>query len=154
MKCVVLVPDGAADYQLDELGGRTPLQAARTPNMDRLASEGANGLVQMIPATCHPGSDIGNLEIFGYDSTVHYSGRAPLEAASMGIDLGDADIAFRCNLINRDGDTLVDGGEWVGRIKRVVVSSDRTAKWRRFGVGELGLRNQGRVGWSELKNFQ
>jgi len=108
VKCVVLVPDGAADYQLDELGGRTPLQAARTPNMDRLASEGANGLVQMIPATCHPGSDIGNLEIFGYDSTVHYSGRAPLEAASMGIDLGDADIAFRCNLINRDGDTLVD----------------------------------------------
>ena len=108
MKYVVLVPDGAADYSLEELDGKTPLQFANTPNMDRLAEEGLNGLVQMIPATCHPGSDIGNLEIFGYDSTVHYSGRAPLEAASMGIELGDADIAFRCNLINRDGDTLVD----------------------------------------------
>ena len=108
MKFLVLVPDGAADYELDELGGRTPLAAAQTPHMDRLAREGRGGLVQMIPPSRHPGSDIGNLEIFGYDSTVHYTGRAPLEAASMGIDMGPEDIAFRCNLIYRDGDTLVD----------------------------------------------
>lgn len=108
MKYLVLVPDGAADYELPALDGRTPLEAAHTPNMDRLAAEGQGGLVQMIPPSRHPGSDIGNLEIFGYDSTVHYTGRAPLEAASMGIDLGPRDVAFRCNLIYRDGDTLVD----------------------------------------------
>ena len=108
MKYLVLVPDGAADYALEELEGQTPLQAASTPNMDRLAREGMGGLVQMIPASRHPGSDIGNLEIFGYDSRVHYSGRAPLEAASMGIELAPGAIAFRCNLITRDGDTLVD----------------------------------------------
>ena len=108
MKYVVLVPDGAADYPIDELNGKTPLEAARTPNMDRLAAEGISGLVQVIPPIRHPGSDVGNLELFGYDSCRHYSGRAPLEAASMGVALGDTDIAFRCNLITREGDTLVD----------------------------------------------
>ncbi len=108
MKYVVLVPDGAADYPLDALGGMTPLEAAYTPNMDRLAQEGMGGMVQMIPGERHPGSDIGNLEIFGYDSRVHYTGRSPLEAASMGISLADDEIAFRCNLITRDGDTLLD----------------------------------------------
>ncbi len=108
MKYVVLVPDGAADYPVPELGGGTPLQVADIPNMDRLAREGRGGMVQMIPESRPPGSDIGNLEIFGYDTRVHYSGRAPLEAASMGVDLADEDVAFRCNFINRDGDTLVD----------------------------------------------
>ena len=108
MRYVVLVPDGAADYPLDELDGQTPLEAAATPCMDRLAREGAGGLVQMIPAQRHPGSDIGNLEIFGYDSRVHYTGRAPLEAASMGVDLGDDGVAFRMNLIYGEGDVLVD----------------------------------------------
>ena len=103
-----MVPDGAADYPLRELGGRTPLEAAETPHMDRLAREGRGGMVQMIPESRHPGSDIGNLEIFGYDTRVDYTGRAPLEAASMGVELADEDVAFRCNLITRDGDTLVD----------------------------------------------
>jgi 2,3-bisphosphoglycerate-independent phosphoglycerate mutase len=108
MKYLVLVPDGAADYGLPELDGRTPMQVARTPHMDRLAIEGCGGLVQMIPESRHPGSDVGNLEIFGYDSTVHYTGRAPLEAASMAIPMGPDDVAWRCNTISRDGDTLVD----------------------------------------------
>lgn len=108
MRYVVLVPDGAADYPLDELDGQTPLEAAATPCMDRLAREGVGGLVQMIPSQRHPGSDIGNLEIFGYDSRVHYTGRAPLEAASMGVDLGDDGVAFRMNLIYGEGDVLVD----------------------------------------------
>ncbi len=108
MKYVVLVPDGAADYPLEVLAGKTPLEAAHTPHMDRLANEGAGGLVQMIPPERHPGSDIGNLEIFGYDSRVHYTGRSPLEAASMGVDLGPDGIAFRLNLVHRSGDTLVD----------------------------------------------
>lgn len=108
MKYIVLVPDGAADYPLAALGDKTPLQAAHTPHMDRLAREGAGGLVQMIPPERPPGSDIGNLEIFGYDSRIHYTGRSPLEAASMGVDLGPDGIAFRLNTIHRDGDTLVD----------------------------------------------
>jgi len=108
VKYVVLVPDGAADYPLDELAGKTPLEAAHTPFMDQLAREGCGGLVQMIPAERQPGSDIGNLEIFGYDSRVFYTGRSPLEAASMGVDLGPDGIAFRLNLIHRDGDMLVD----------------------------------------------
>ena len=99
MKYVVLVPDGAADLPLDDLGGRTPLEAAKTPNLDRLASEGIVGLVNMIPPERHPGSDVGNLEIFGYDSRKYYTGRAPLEAASMGVKLGPDDVAFRMNTI-------------------------------------------------------
>ena len=108
MKYVVLVPDGAADYPLDDLDGRTPLEAAKTPNLDRLASEGNVGLVNMIPPEHHPGSDVGNLEIFGYDTREYYTGRAPLEAASMGVELGPDDIAFRLNTINRNSDILVD----------------------------------------------
>jgi len=84
------------------------MQAAQTPHMDRLASEGAGGLVQMIPASRPAGSDVGNLEIFGYDTTQYYTGRAPLEAASMEIPMGPADVAWRCNTITCDGDTLVD----------------------------------------------
>lgn len=108
MKYLVLVPDGAADYPLESLGGQTPLEAAHTPHLDRLAREGLGGLVQIIPPSRPAGSDIGNLEIFGYDTRVHYTGRAPLEAASMGLPLGPEDIACRCNLITREGDTLVD----------------------------------------------
>ncbi len=108
MKYLILVPDGSADYALAELGGLTPMQAARTPHMDRLAAEGCGGLVQMIPPSRPAGSDVGNLEIFGYDTTVHYTGRAPLEASSMDIPMGDDDIAWRCNTITSDGDTLVD----------------------------------------------
>lgn len=108
MKYLVLVPDGCADYALDELDGRTPMQAANTPNMDRLAAEGAGGLVQMIPESRPAGSDVGNLEIFGYDTTQYYTGRAPLEAASMDLPMGPDDFAWRCNTITRDGDTLVD----------------------------------------------
>ena len=76
--------------------------------MDRLAREGLGGTVQIIPASRPAGSDVGNLELFGYDSRVDYTGRAPLEASSMGVELADTDVAFRCNLITRDGDTLVD----------------------------------------------
>ncbi len=108
MKFLVLVPDGAADYAIDALDGKTPLEAAHTPNLDRLAREGQGGLVQIIPPSRPAGSDIGNLEIFGYDTRQYYTGRAPLEAASMGLPLGPGDIAFRCNTITRDGDILVD----------------------------------------------
>ncbi|MBI4832774.1 MAG: cofactor-independent phosphoglycerate mutase [Candidatus Lindowbacteria bacterium] len=108
MKFALLVGDGMADYPLDELGGRTPIEAANTPNMDRLAREGVVGLVRTIPPGMAPGSDIANLNVLGYDVTKYYSGRAPLEAASRNIELAADDVAFRCNLVTVEGGVMVD----------------------------------------------
>ncbi len=106
MKYIVIIGDGMADRPLKELGGKTPLQAAFTPNLDRLAAEGILGMVRTIPKGMHPGSDVANLSILGYDPREFYSGRAPLEAASIGVKLKKNDIAYRCNLVtlkfNRD----------------------------------------------------
>ena len=99
MKYIVIVGDGMADRPLKELEGRTPLQKAFTPNMDRLAREGIIGAVRTVPVGLHPGSDIANLSILGYDPKVFYTGRAPLEAVSMGVELADDDVAYRCNLV-------------------------------------------------------
>ncbi len=99
MKYIVLIGDGMADRPLKELGGKTPLQAAATPHMNRLAREGTIGKIRTIPAGFHPGSDIANLNILGYDPRRYYSGRAPLEAASIGIPMKEDDVAYRCNLV-------------------------------------------------------
>ncbi|MEJ5227710.1 cofactor-independent phosphoglycerate mutase [Thermodesulfovibrio sp.] len=99
MKYIVIVPDGAADNPIEELGGKTPLQVANTPNMDFLASCGIAGSVRNIPKGFPPGSDVANLSILGYDPRVYYTGRAPLEAVSMGLTLSKNDIAYRCNLV-------------------------------------------------------
>ncbi len=99
MKYLVLLGDGMADEPIEALDGRTPLQAAHTPNMDRLADAGTLGLAQTVPVGFHPGSDVANLAVFGYDPAESYSGRAPLEAASMGVELGPDDVAFRLNLV-------------------------------------------------------
>ncbi len=104
MKYVVLLGDGMSDYPIEKLGGKTPLEYARTPNMDLIADEGMIGRVRTIPEGFPPGSDIANLSIFGYEPVKYYTGRSPLEAASMGVDLGPDDVAFRCNLV-----TLVEG---------------------------------------------
>lgn len=100
MKYVILLGDGMADYPTDKLGGRTPLQCAFTPHMDRIAAEGTIGLVDTIPADLTPGSDVANLSVLGYDPVSTYTGRGPLEAASMGISLGQNDVAYRCNMVN------------------------------------------------------
>lgn len=99
MKYIVLLGDGMGDYPLAELGDKTPLQYARTPNMDRLAKEGTIGLVDTIPEGFTPGSDVANLSVLGYNPHEFYAGRGPLEAANMGIELGPDDVAFRCNLV-------------------------------------------------------
>ena len=99
MKYIVIIGDGMADRPLKELDGKTPLQKALTPNMDRLAREGVIGSVRTIPRGMHPGSDVANLSILGYDPRLFYSGRAPLEAASMGVELDEGDVAYRCNLV-------------------------------------------------------
>jgi 2,3-bisphosphoglycerate-independent phosphoglycerate mutase len=107
VKYIILQGDGMADYPLDVLGGKTPLEAARTPNMDRLAARGVFGIAHVIPKGFAPGSDVGNMSIMGYDPAVYHTGRSPLEAASMGVALGPNDIAFRCNLVTLAG----SGGE-------------------------------------------
>ncbi|MCX7793925.1 MAG: cofactor-independent phosphoglycerate mutase [Thermodesulfovibrionales bacterium] len=99
MKYIIIVPDGMADRPLKELGGKTPLMVAFTPNMDRLASEGIVGTVRTIPEGLYPGSDVANLSIMGYDPRKYYTGRAPLEAASIGVNLTEEDVAYRCNLV-------------------------------------------------------
>jgi len=99
MKYIVLLGDGMSDEPLEELGGLTPLEKAHTPNMDRLAREGTMGLASTVPAGFHPGSDVANLSVFGYDPASCYSGRSPLEAASMGVELAPDDVAFRLNLV-------------------------------------------------------
>ena len=92
-----------ADYPLEVLGGKTPLEAANTPNMDWLAARGVFGMAHVIPKGFPPGSDVGNMSIMGYDPAVYHTGRSPLEAASMGVALGPKDIAFRCNLVTLGG---------------------------------------------------
>lgn len=100
MKYLVLLGDGMADYPLEALGGKTPLEAARTPHMDMMAQQGTLGLIDTIPAGFQPGSDVANLSVLGYDPNLYFTGRGPLEAASMGIELAPGDIAFRCNLVS------------------------------------------------------
>jgi 2,3-bisphosphoglycerate-independent phosphoglycerate mutase len=108
MKYIVLVPDGMADYPVKELGDRTPLEVSHKDNMDYLAKNGQTGFVKTIPEGVTPGSDVANLSILGYDPVKYYTGRGPLEAVNLGIELGGEDIAFRCNLITAEGDKLLD----------------------------------------------
>jgi 2,3-bisphosphoglycerate-independent phosphoglycerate mutase len=99
MKYLIVIPDGAADEPQAALGGRTPLEAARTPALDALAARGRVGLTNHVPDTLPPGSEIGCMSLLGYDPLVYFSGRAPLEAAAKGIVLGARDLAVRCNLV-------------------------------------------------------
>jgi len=103
-KYLILVGDGMADFPIPSLNGKTPLEAASTPNMDKIASSGRIGLLTTIPDGFLPGSDIGNMSLLGYDPRRYFSGRAPIEAASMGIPIAPDDVAFRCNLV-----TIADG---------------------------------------------
>ncbi|HIZ13014.1 MAG TPA: cofactor-independent phosphoglycerate mutase [Candidatus Mediterraneibacter stercorigallinarum] len=99
MKYIVILCDGMADKPLEELGGKTPLEAARTANMDRLAEKAEIGMVRTVPDGMAPGSDTANLSVIGYDPKKYYSGRSPLEALSIGAEMGDKDVSFRCNLV-------------------------------------------------------
>ena len=99
MKYAIVIPDGCADEPQESLGGRTPLQASHTPNMDRIAQLGVVGLTNNVPPSLTPASDVATLSLFGYDPMQVYTWRAPLEAAAMGITLGPHDWAIRCNLV-------------------------------------------------------
>ena len=114
MKYVVILGDGMADYPIDAIGGKTPLMVANKPNIDALCKKGEIGLVKTVPEGLKPGSDVANLAVMGYNPKKCYSGRSPLEALSIGIDLKDDDIAIRCNLVTLSEDepyeqkTMVD----------------------------------------------
>ncbi len=106
MKHIIILGDGMADWPAKELGDKTLLQYANTPCMDKLAREGRVGRLQTVPEGFHPGSEVANSSILGYDQTKVYEGRGPLEAASIGVTLGDDDFAIRCNLICIEGDNI------------------------------------------------
>lgn len=114
MKYLVVLCDGMADYPVEELGNKTPMQAAHKPNMDTLARDSEVGLVKTVADGLKPGSDVANLSVLGYDPAVYYSGRSPLEAGSIGIDMEPTDVSFRCNLVtlsdeeNFEDKTIID----------------------------------------------
>ncbi|MEW6183615.1 MAG: cofactor-independent phosphoglycerate mutase [Bacillota bacterium] len=143
MKYVVVLIDGMADYPCAELRGKTPLAYALTPNMDLLASRGGLGMARTVPEGLPPGSDVANLSVLGYDPRECYTGRAPFEAASMGVELGLEDVAFRCNLV-----TLSPGGALGSRVmldySADEISSDDAreliaAVQMRLGSGEISF---------------
>lgn len=106
MKHIIILGDGMADWPVESLGGKTLLQYAKTPYMDMLAAKGRTGMLSTVPDGFHPGSEVANSSILGYDQNEVYEGRGPLEAASIGVDLADDDMAIRCNLICIDGDNI------------------------------------------------
>ena len=114
MKYAVILCDGMADYKLEELGGKTPMTVADKPNMNKLAANGTVGMVQTVGEGFKPGSDVANLSVIGYAPKDYYAGRSPLEAASIGIDLKESDVTFRCNLVtlsdeeNYEDKTILD----------------------------------------------
>jgi len=103
-KYAIIIPDGAADDPLEQFEGQTALEAASTPNIDRISSEGRQGLVRTVPSDMEPGSDVAQMSLLGYDPHRYYSGRAPIEAAARNIKLSLEDWVFRCNLV-----TIADG---------------------------------------------
>lgn len=134
-KYAILVGDGMGDHPVPELGNKTPLEVAKTPYMDRVAQQGILGLVRTLPEGMHPGSDVANLSIMGYDPRRYYQGRGPLEAASMDIKLGLKDLAFRCNLVTVEDGIMLD------------YSGGRISSWE---AKELVTSLQGELGGEEF----
>jgi 2,3-bisphosphoglycerate-independent phosphoglycerate mutase len=149
MKYVVLVPDGCADEPVDALGGRTPLEAAAMPHLQQLALRSEVGRAAVIPPGLPPGSDVGNLAILGYDPREFHTGRAPIEAAAMGVDLGPDEVAYRCNLVTLGGDdTMVDfaAGHLTSEQSHPIVA----ALDRELGGGRDGVRFHAGVEYRHL----
>ena len=129
MKYIIILIDGVADYRIAELGNKTPLQYAKTPAMDSLAGNSEMGMVKTIPDGMAPGSDTANLSVLGYDPKKYHTGRSPLEAVSLGINLSGDDVAFRCNLVTLSEEddytdrTMVDysAGEIPTDLSRVLI---------------------------------
>lgn len=115
MKYVIVLGDGMADRPIEELQGMTPLEYAKTPMMDEMAAKGEIGTVHTIPDGMSPGSDTANLSVLGYAPKIYYSGRSPLEALSIGVDMKPTDVSLRCNIVtvseeeaNYEDKTIID----------------------------------------------
>jgi len=108
MKIAILVGDGMSDYPIKDIGDKTPLEVAKVPNINEIAKKGIVGLVKTVPRGMKPASDIANLSIMGYDPKTYYTGRGPLEAANIGIEIAEDEIAFRCNLVTANNDMMAD----------------------------------------------
>ena len=149
-KYLILIGDGMSDWPISSLGNRTPLEAADKPNMDYMASHGALGMVQVVPKEMYPGSDVSNLSIIGYDPREVYTGRSPLEAASMGIELGREDVAVRCNVVTLKNDGADSEME---DFSAGHITSDESAellKELQSKVGEKGVRFHPGVSYRNL----
>lgn len=132
MKYIIIVPDGVADEPVAQLGGKTPLEAADTANMDHMAAHGCCGMAQTIPDGLPPGSDIGNLALMGYDPARNFSGRAPLEAANLGVMLDVDEVAVRCNLVTVQDGAMIDysaGHITTEEAKALIQDLDRAISW-------------------------
>jgi 2,3-bisphosphoglycerate-independent phosphoglycerate mutase len=139
VKYVVLVPDGCADEPNAELGGRTPLEAAAMPHLGAMAARSEVGRAAVIPPGLPPGSDVGNMAILGYDPARYHTGRAPIEAAAMGVELAADEVAFRCNLVTiDDAGTMVDFA--AGHISSAQSHPIIAALDRALGGGRDGVR--------------
>ena len=108
MKYLLILADGAADEPLVELGGKTPLEVAKKPNMDTIARKGRCGMLKTVDESMTPGSDVANMSILGYDPEKYYTGRGALEALSMGVPFGEDDMAYRCNLVTIENGKMKD----------------------------------------------
>lgn len=108
MKYLLILADGAADEPLAELGGKTPLEVAKKPNMDKIAKNGRCGMLKTVEECMTPGSDVANMSILGYDPEKYYTGRGALEALSMGVPFGEDDMAYRCNLVTIENGRMKD----------------------------------------------
>ncbi len=139
MKYLVIIGDGMGDRPRPELGGQTVLQAAATPHMDRLASEGRLGLTQTIPEGKEPGSDTANMSLMGFDPALYHTGRSPIEAAAMGVELAPDEVAFRCNLVTLDhsGPAVVMADYSAGHITTEPAGQIIAALQERLGTAEL-----------------
>ncbi len=141
MKYAIVLYDGMADYPVDALGGKTPMELAKKPNLDRLAKFGEVGLVKTVQDGLKPGSDIANLSVLGYDPKKYYTGRSPLEAVSIGVKMADDDIALRCNIVtvsdeeNYDEKTMVDYS--AGDISSAEAAKIIETVQEHFGGGEF-----------------
>ena len=127
MKHIIILGDGMADHPVERLGGKTLLQYANKPYMDMLAKKGKTGRLVTVPDGFHPGSEVANSSIMGYDQNEVYEGRGPLEAASIGYELEPTDLALRCNIINvQDGKIITHNGGNLERKMRMCSSSIST----------------------------
>jgi 2,3-bisphosphoglycerate-independent phosphoglycerate mutase len=138
MKYIVILGDGMADIPMPELGNKTPLQCAKKPNMDSLARRGEVGLVRTVPKGMPPGSDVANLTTMGFDPRLYYTGRSPLEAVSMGIELTDTDVTLRCNLV-----TLSDDKDYESKTMLDYSADEISSEEARILIDEIGNRFNG-----------